>query len=145
MLIYWWIIYQIQPSMQKRSEKMVQKNSYKKKKVPFPPWFSKKPNGLEKRYIRLGTTMIHSDAWRDLPGSACKLLVAMMLEAGGKKHFQFPCNIAVKYGFSKSGFWRYRDQLVANGFIEMVANNKLQRRNNVYGFFCNWKDFRIKK
>ena len=84
---------------------MAQKN----KKVPFPPWFSKNSNGIEKRYIRLGTTMIHSDA--------CKLMAAMMLEAGGKQRFQFPCNIAVKYGFSKSGFWRYRDQLIANGFI----------------------------
>jgi len=120
---------------------MAQKN----KKVPFPPWFSKNSNGIEKRYIRLGTTMIHSDAWRDLSGPACKLMAAMMLEAGGKQRFQFPCNIAVKYGFSKSGFWRYRDQLIANGFIEVVANNKLQRRNNVYGFCCDWKDFRIKK
>ena len=60
---------------------MAQKN----KKVPFPPWFSKNSNGIEKRYIRLGTTMIHSDAWRDLSGPACKLMAAMMLEAGGKQ------------------------------------------------------------
>lgn len=88
--------------------------------------------------------MINSVAWKELPSSSAKLMIAMMIEAGGKEHFQFPCHVAIKYGFSRSSFWRYRDMLISNGFIEVIANNKLQRRNNVYGFCSKWKEFKPK-
>nr|WP_300186165.1 hypothetical protein [uncultured Agathobaculum sp.] len=96
---------------------------------------------MERKYIRIGETMIKSEAWKTLPSSTTKLLLCMMYVANGKQHFQFPCHLAVQCGFSRSSFWRYRDELIAYGFIEVVANNKLQRRNNVYGFCSKWKEF----
>lgn len=110
------------------------RSPYRRNKVPFPPWFTKIETGMERKYIRIGETMIKSEAWKTLPSSTTKLLICMMYVANGKQHFQFPCHLAVQCGFSRSSFWRYRDELIAYGFIEVVANNKLQRRNNVYGF-----------
>lgn len=117
------------------------RSPYRRNKVSFPPWFTKIETGMERKYIRIGETMIKSEAWNTLPSSTTKLLLCMMYVANGKQHFQFPCHLAVQCGFSRSSFWRYRDELIAYGFIEVVANNKLQRRNNVYGFCSKWKEF----
>ena len=69
------------------------RSPYRRNKVPFPPWFTKIETGMERKYIRIGETMIKSEAWNTLPSSTTKLLLCMMYVANGKQHFQAENNL----------------------------------------------------
>ncbi|MBO5247509.1 MAG: tyrosine-type recombinase/integrase [Eubacterium sp.] len=93
------------------------------KKTPFPPWFTTRADGIEKRYIRLGVTLTSSEAFRDLSNSAVRIYLNMMMEAGGNKDFTFPCHKYINY-MSKQTFFTARTELVNHGFITIKQNNR---------------------
>ncbi len=108
------------------------------KKVPFQPWESKADNGVEKRYIRLGNSQMVSEAMRGLSPSAFKIYCYMRIESAGKQEFRFPHCKYQSY-MSKPTFFRARDELVTQGFIEIFQNNRNRRQANVYRFSEKWK------
>lgn len=111
------------------------------KKVPFAPWESKNASGIEKRYIRLGDTLLCSAAARGLSPSAFKALIYMKIEAAGKKNFQFPCHKYIDF-MSKPTFYKAIKELEEVGFIDIISRNKNLRIPNEYAFSSRWQNYK---
>lgn len=61
----------------------------RRKPTPFPPWQTEKPDGIEKRYIRLGNSQMLHPAMLSLSDKAFRIYVQMLLEAGGQRNLNF--------------------------------------------------------
>lgn len=108
------------------------------KKTPFPPWQTKKPDGIEKRYVRLGNSLLLDANCMALSGNAFRLYVYSLLEAEGKIEFEMPHRKYIKL-MTKPTFIKSRDELIEKGFIEVAQNNANLRKANVYRFSDQWK------
>ena len=108
------------------------------KKTPFQLWESKADGGIEKRYFRLGATIMASEAMRGLSSSAFKIYCYMRIESGGKREFRFP-HCKYQSFMSKPTFFKARDELVQKGFVDIVRNNRNLRQANIYAFSDRWK------
>lgn len=106
------------------------------KRTPFNEWESRKADGIEKRYIRLGASkaasMIH------LSDAAYRVFLCMMMESAGKREFEFPYS-KYKAFAGKHKFLRVKQELIEQGFIEEVENNSNRRLPNIYCFSERWK------
>ena len=106
--------------------------------TPFAPWESKAENGLEKRYFRMGATLMASEQMRSLSPSAFKIYCYMRIESAGKKQFKFPHSKYRSY-MSKPTFKKAKEELIKKGFIDEIQNNKNLRKANIYAFSDRWK------
>ena len=104
------------------------------------PWFSGRHDCKEKRFLQIGDSLLFSEPFKRLLAGEKYLYFCMGMEAGGKKQFSFPHKSARKYGFSKSTFGRYKDELIKTGFIKLVGESgKITREPNLYEFCLSWK------
>ncbi len=110
----------------------------RRKLTPFQPWETKNNDGIEKRYFRLGATIMASETMRTLSPNAFKVYCYMRLESAGKRSFTFPHTKYCSY-MSKPTFYKARDELIEHGFIDIVQNNKNLRKANIYMFSDRWK------
>ena len=110
----------------------------KKKITPFEPWESKNASGIEKRYFRLGVSLMSSEVMRSLSPSAFKIYCYMRLESAGNKGFKFPHSKYCSY-MTKPTFQKAKQELIDKGFIDIVQNNKNLRKANIYAFSERWK------
>lgn len=108
------------------------------KVTPFEQWETTKADGIEKRYIRLGATLLASEKMRSLSPSAFKIYCYMRIESGGNRSFKFPHAKYCSY-MSKPTFIKARQELVDKGFIEIIQNNGNLRKANIYAFSDRWK------
>ena len=108
------------------------------KKTPLKPWETKTADGIEKRYIRLGDTLLMSSAVKGLSSSAFRVYVYMCVESGGHSHFTFP-HSKYKNFMSKPTFFSALKELVNAGLVDVVSRNKNLRTANDYAFSNRWK------
>lgn len=108
------------------------------KKTPFPPWQTKKPDGIEKRFVRLGNSLLLDAACMGLSGNAFRLYVYALLEAEGKIEFEMPRHKYINL-MTQPTFIKSRDELIKKGFMEVAQNNANLRKANVYRFSDQWK------
>lgn len=108
------------------------------KKVPFPPWQTCKPTGIELRYIRLGNSQLLHERIIGLTHAAFRVYVYMLLESGGKRDFTFPKS-KWKAFLSPGGFQGAVTQLCQAGLIEVTEKNANLRKPNKYRFLEDWK------
>lgn len=106
------------------------------KKVPFREWETTKENGIEKRYIRIGSTKLAR--MTELSSSAFKIFVCMCMESAGKESFEFPRSKYKDYMSSRT-FEKVKTELIKKGYIEEIEQNKNLRKPNVYRFVSSWK------
>ena len=110
----------------------------RKKITKFQPWETKNDNGEEKRYIRLGITLMASEPFRSLSPSAFKVYCYMRIESGGKRSFTFPSAKYISY-MSKPTFFKALKELEQKGFVDVIQHNKNLRKSNIYAFSERWK------
>ena len=110
----------------------------RRKPVPFPPWTTTTENGIEKKYIRVGITLLQSESFLKLSDKAKTLYLYMLFESGGHMEFKFPWAKA-KQICSKESFQRAKAELIEEGFIVEKQNNANRRKANVYAFSTGWK------
>lgn len=110
------------------------------KKTPFPQWQTKKPNGIEIRYIRIGNSQLVSEAMQSLNHAAFRIYVYMLLESAGHREFEFPYSKYKSY-CSKGGFQKAVAELEEKGFVQVTQHNKNLRTKNVYQFSDEWKKY----
>lgn len=67
------------------------------------------------------------------------LYLDMIMEAGGKREYEFPLAAATKYGIAKGTFERNKKLLIESGFVECVEHNANLRKANRYRFSLAWK------
>ena len=110
----------------------------RKKITPFEPWETKNTDGVEKRYFRMGATLMASEQMRSLSPSAFKIYCYMRLESAGNRSFKFP-HAKYRSYMSKPTFLKAKQELIDKGFIDVVQNNKNLRKSNIYAFSDRWK------
>lgn len=108
------------------------------KKTPFQSWETKSDNGEEKRYFRLGATIMASEPMRSLSPSAFKIYCFMRIESGGKRSFTFPHAKYQAY-MSKPTFFKALKELEEHGFVDVIKHNGNLRKANIYAFSERWK------
>ena len=106
--------------------------------TPFEPWETKHSDGIERRYFRLGASIMASEPMRKLSSSAFKTYCYMRIESAGKKSFKFP-HSKYKSFMSRPTFFRALKELEELGFIETVQHNRNLRKSNIYMFSDKWK------
>lgn len=109
------------------------------KKTPFPPWATRTSDGIEKRYIRLGNTLLYSSAFLQLSAKAKEIYLYMLIDSAGQREFTMPHSKYIRFS-KKDSFLRARDELEKAGFIETVQHNANLRKPNVYRFSEHWKE-----
>lgn len=108
------------------------------KKTPFAPWQSCKDDGIEKRYIRLGNSLLLHPAVMELSDKAFRIYVHMLLEAEGKRTFVFPRQTYKRLA-GNTTFQRAKNELIEKGFIREKQCNRNLRKPNEYEFLEDWK------
>lgn len=102
------------------------------------PWLSARPDCSEGRFIQVGNSLFLSKEFQALKPGPQMLFLAMALESGGKRDFEFPLSSATKYGIDDATFWRYVQKLEDAGFIVRHSMANL-RKPNEYNFTLAWK------
>lgn len=110
------------------------------KKTPFPPWQTCKPDGIEKRYIRIGNTQLLHPAMLGLSDKAQVIYFHMLMEAGGNKEFTFPRSKYHRIA-GNTAFQNAKEELIRAGFIKVKQNNANLRKPNIYEFCSDWTRF----
>ena len=108
------------------------------KKTPFEKWETKSADGIEKRYFRMGATLMASEPLRTLSPSAFKVLCFMKIESAGKRSFTYS-NVKYRSFMSKPTFFKAIKELEEHGFIDVIQHNRNLRRANIYAFSERWK------
>lgn len=108
------------------------------KKTPFEKWETKSADGIEKRYFRMGATLMASEPLRTLSPSAFKVLCFMKIESAGKRSFTYS-NVKYRSFMSKPTFFKAIKELEEHGFIDVIQHNRNLRKANVYAFSERWK------
>lgn len=107
-----------------------------KVKTPFKFYESPKKNGY---FVRLPNSLLGSDKFLRLSFSAKILYIYMKKEARGQEEFIFTQKRALKYVCRSSAtFQSAKQELIDNGFIEVVRASKCSRTPNKYKFSPNW-------
>ena len=110
----------------------------KHKITPFEQWETTNANGVEKRYFRMGATLMASEQMRSLSPSAFKIYCYMRIESAGNRSFKFP-NVKYRSFMSKPTFQKAKKALIDKGFVGVVQNNRNLRKANIYAFSDRWK------
>lgn len=106
--------------------------------TPFEQWETTNANGVEKRYFRMGATLMASEQMRSLSPSAFKIYCYMRIESAGNKSFKFP-HAKYRSYMTKPTFQKAKQELIDKGFIDVIQNNKNLRKANIYAFSDRWK------
>ena len=114
----------------------------KYRKQPLPLWVTATLDGREGRFVQLGNTMLtgKNSKFKTLPAGAQMLYIDMVMEAGGKREFEFSLSSATKYGIAKGTFERNKKLLITNGFVECIENNAHRWQKNKYRFSFCWRE-----
>ncbi|MBQ8799573.1 MAG: hypothetical protein IJZ55_08425 [Lachnospiraceae bacterium] len=114
------------------------KYSKKSKITPFEPWETKHADGFEKRYFRLGASIMASEPMRSLSANAFRVYCHMRIESAGKRSFIFPyCKY--KSFMTRPTFFKALKELETYGFIDTIQHNRNLRKSNIYSFSDRWK------
>lgn len=109
------------------------------KKTPFPEWQTRKPNGIEERFVRVGNSQLLHESTMGLTNAEFRLYIYMLNESGGKREFTMPRS-KYKNFLSPHGAQSAIYGLEKKGFIDIVEKNGNLRKANVYRFSTRWKD-----
>lgn len=120
----------------------------KERKATYEPWESRV---RDTAYVRLSYDQAVSPAWRDLSNDAKILLLDMKLREWIKKRSDKKDARRLIYRYadaeehlamSQRVFTRSRDELIRNGFLDLVEHWPNSSKNpNVYGFSTRWHDY----
>lgn len=110
----------------------------RQKKKPLSPWVTAKPDGMEKRFIQIGDTLVYHPAWLALSAGAKVLYLYMCMESGGKNEFKIPQRMYGRFT-TKPTFQKSKNELIRAGFIEIAHNGANTRTENIYRFCFDWK------
>lgn len=105
-----------------------------RKRAPFYPYEGRK---IKDKHIRVTEDMMLHSNYLKLSASAKVVYSYMKLWACGDIEFDYPISLALKYT-SKNTFLRAKEELIENGFIEVVYISKLGNISNRYKFSTNW-------
>lgn len=111
----------------------------KKKKKQFRSFESSDiQNDFKEPYVCLTKSMITSDKFLSLNHASKYLYCLMKLWSYGKEEFKFSYSLAYNYIKSKSTIKNSIDDLVKNGFIEIIRISRTPGVGTIYKFSDKW-------
>ncbi len=90
------------------------------------------------RYCRFTESLIHAEPFITLSFAAQILYIRMCIQAAGKCEFVYAYS-QYRKRMSKSTFMRAKEELIKNGFIQVVECGRNTRTANIYKFCSDWK------
>ena len=111
----------------------------RRRRKPLPPWATATEDGIERRFIQIGGTLLSSEAYQRLSANAARIYFHMMFESGGKIEFEMPFGKYKKIMW-RDAFQRAKNELIEAGFIELSESGANLRKPNVYRFSKKWKN-----
>lgn len=109
------------------------------KNVPISGWLSANQDSTEKRFIQVGNSLLLSKQFQELSDSAARLYLCMAMESGGNRKVVFTRSTAKKYGIAERTFIRNKQELIENGFIEVLNDDLSQFKATEIIFSFDWK------
>jgi hypothetical protein len=108
------------------------------KPTPIPLWGTA-TDGIEKKYTRLGVSLLAHEKVRMLPPNAFRVYVYMTLYCKGYQDFVMPYSLY--RGFTtKPAFSRAIKELAKAGLIEVIEKNGNLRKPNKYRFSTQYRE-----
>lgn len=95
-------------------------------------------NDFKEPYISLTKSMLTNEKWLQLSGATRTIYIYMKLWSYGKQEFKFSYSLALNIVSSKSTFKKAIDELVKNGFIEIIRISKTPGVGTIYKFTNKW-------
>ena len=89
--------------------------------------------------IFLDEKVLTSKEFLALSSSAKVVYFYMKIYAKNENEFEYPISLALNF-MSNVTFISARNELVKNGFIEIVHNGSANRTKNIYKFVPNWEN-----
>ena len=93
----------------------------------------------ERRFIQLGSSLLHNKNFQSLSSAAQHLYFCMCMDAGASSVFRFRRSDALRYGIAYSTFLRSKNELLAKHFIGIKSNGRWTRTASCYVFDLSWK------
>lgn len=111
----------------------------RKKGYKLSYWCTCADNCEENLFAQIGVSLLQHPSFLGLQASAQHTYICMVIEAKGKPEFEFPRNIAKKYGIAGRTLVDNVKRLRELGFIEVIASGKSTREPSQYRFSIAWK------
>ena len=89
----------------------------------------------DNHHFRMVSSLLESNAYKSLTGTAKYLYVLMGIQSNGQNKFYYPESEAIKH-MSKDAFHKAKKQLIENGFITAL-NYRTQKTE--YSLSDKWK------
>lgn len=89
-------------------------------------------------YIRITRSMLTNERWLKLSYSAKTIYIYMKLWSYGREEFSFSYKLALNIVKSRSTFKSSIDELVDNGFIEIIRISRTPGVGTKYKFSNKW-------
>ncbi len=111
------------------------------------PWLSRRADNSDGRFLQIGNSLLLSaktatgeenNAFLRLSNGSKFVYLAMAMESGGRRDFEFPRTAALKYGISARTLIRAVDELESAGMLE-IQSGRCARLPNRYRFVFDWK------
>ena len=111
----------------------------KKKKKKFRYFESSEiQNDFQEPYISITKSMLTSEKWRNLSYTARELYLNMKLWSYGREEFKFSYTLALNVVSSTATVKKAIDDLVKNGFIEIIRISRNPGVGTIYKFTNKW-------
>ena len=94
--------------------------------------------GFKEPYISITKSMLVNERWLSLNYSSQLIYIYMKLWSYGRQEFKFSYSLALNIVKSKSTFKKSIDELVNNGFIEIIRISRTPGIGTIYRFTNKW-------
>lgn len=111
----------------------------KKKKKQFRSFESSDiQNDFKEPYVCLTKSMITSEKWKQLNYASRELYIHMKLWSFGREEFKFSYSLALNVVGSRTTIKKSINDLVKNGFIEVIRISRTPGIGTIYKFTDKW-------
>lgn len=89
-------------------------------------------------YVCITKSMLTSEKWHNLSYSSQIIYINMKLWSYGRESFSYSYKLATKIVSSNSTFKKSIDELVSNGFLDIVRISRTPGIGTIYKFTNRW-------
>lgn len=94
--------------------------------------------GFKEPYVCITKSMLTSEKWASLNYSSKLVYIHMKLWSYGRQEFKFSYSLALNIVGSRTTYKKSIDELVNNGFIEIIRISRTPGIGTIYKFTNKW-------
>ncbi len=105
---------------------------------PLKRWLTASSDCREKRFVRIGNTLLFDKKFISLSVGARYLYILAANEAAGSRDFQFPALKMKALRMKERTARKHFKEFIDAGFVELVQSGRNTRTPNDYRFSFHW-------